>query len=177
MHKYKLISLLTSGFLLLTTNTYAKPNLPPPVEDMVKLKKLAGGAGPFTAKESFPKSYFLIAQNLPYLIGLALYHPASSELNLSKKQIGTLLKLKKDLTPAIIEKAVKIKKLEIEVVEAIALKYKAPKAETQHAKIDKIAKLQAALTKSHLICIEKVKAILTEEQYEELLDYAIINMF
>jgi len=166
-----------AGFLLFTTNTFAKPNLPPPVEDMVKLKKLAGGAGPFTTKESFPKSYFLITQNLPYLIGLALYHPASSELNLSKEQLDALVKLKKDLTPAIIEKALKIKKLEIEVVEAIALKYKAPKAETQHAKIDKIAKLQAALTKSHLICIEKVKAVLTEEQYEELLDYAIINMF
>ncbi len=177
MNKYKLISMLIAGSLLFTTNTFAKPNLPPPVEDMVKLKKLAGGAGPFTAKESFPKSYFLMAQNLPYLIGLALYHPASSELNLSKKQVDSLLKLKKDLTPAIIEKALKIKKLEIEVVEAIALKYQAVKAETLYAKIDEIAKLQATLTKSHLVCIEKVKAVLTEEQYEELLDYAIINMF
>ncbi|RLA72354.1 MAG: hypothetical protein DRG24_03220 [Epsilonproteobacteria bacterium] len=177
MNRFKLISLLTTGFLLFATHSFAKPNLPPPVEDMVKLKKLAGGTGPFTAKESFPKSYFLMPQNLPYLIGLALYHPASSEINLSKKQLETLLKLKKDLTPAIIEKALKIKKLELEVVEAVALKYQAVKAETLYSKIDEIASLQASLTKSHLICIEKVKAVLTEEQYEELLDYAIVNMF
>ena len=177
MNRQTLISLLTAGTLLLATNTFAKPNLPPPVEDMQKLKKLAGNTGAFTAKESFPKSYFLIGQNLPYLIGSALYHPSSSELNLSKKQIDDLVQLKKDLTPAIIEKAPKIKKLELEVADAIALKYQAVKAETLYAKIDEIAKLQAALTKSHLICIEMVKAILTEEQYEELLDYTIVNMF
>jgi len=172
----RLISLLTVGSLLLTTNTFAKPNLPPPVQDMVKLKKLAGNAGPFMAKESFPKSYFLIAENLPYLIGLALYHPDSSELTLSKKQLDALVKLKKDLTPAIIEQALKIKKLELVVVKATALKYQAVKVETLYSKIDEIAKLQAALTKSHLVCIEKVKTILTAEQYEELLDLSIINM-
>ena len=44
-------------------------------------------------------------------------------------------------------------------------------------KVDEIAKLKTELTKAHLECIEHVKAILTDEQYEELLDYGVVNMF
>lgn len=168
---------LISVSLLLASTLFAKPNLPPPVEDFVKLKKIAGNTGPFTSKEDFPKSYFLIPKNLPYLIGLSLYHPASSGLNLSKKQIEALLEVKKTVTPYITEVGLKVKKLELEVVNAISLKHEGAKAQDLYAKIDEIAKLKADLTKSHLRCIEKVKSILTAEQYEELLDYGIINMF
>jgi hypothetical protein len=163
--------------LLFTSTLFAKPNLPPPVEDFAKLKKIAGNTGPFVVKEDFPKSYFLIPKNLPYLIGLSLYHPSSSELNLSKEQITALLKVKKELTSYIVEVGLKVKKLELEVVNDISLKHKSVKAQNLYAKVDEIAKLKADLTKAHLRCIEKVKSILSAQQYEDLLDYGIVNMF
>jgi len=175
MGKFKTILISTS--LIFVANTFAKPNLPPPIQDVVKLEKMAGDPGPFTTKDNFPKDYFLIAKNLPFLIGLALYHPASSNLELSQKQIDALKKIKKTTTPKVAKAGLVIKRLELEVVNDIALKHNDLKAETLYAKIDKIAKLQAELTKSHLKCIEKVKSILTDEQYEELLDYGVVNMF
>ena len=169
--------LLIASTLLFTTSVFAKPNLPPPIQDVVKLEKIAGDAGPFTAKENFPKGYFLIPKNLPFLIGLALYHPSSSNLQLSKKQIDTLLKYKDEATPKLAQKALKIKKLELEIVEAMTLKHNKAKASDFFNKVDKIAKLRTELTKAHLTCIEFVKSVLSDEQYEELLDYGVVNMF
>lgn len=161
----------------LITSAMAKPNLAPPVEDFVKLEKMAGPAGPFTTKDNFPKDYFLIPKNLPYLVGLSLYDPASSTLELSQKQIDALLEIKKNVTSDVAKKALVIKKLEMEVVEKISLKYNGAKAKDLYATIDEIAKLKAELTKAHLDCIEKVKNILTQKQFETLLDYGMVNMF
>ncbi len=175
MNKLKSILFITS--LLLASSTFAKAVLAPPVEDFVKLEKMAGDAGPFVVKENFPKDYFLIPKNLPFLIGLALYHPASSNLELTKEQIDALVKYKNNATPKLAEKALKIKKLELEITNGISLKHDNIKADTFFDKVDEIAKLRAELTKAHLVCIEKVKQILTAEQYEELLDYGVVNMF
>ena len=108
MKKFK--SILLIGSLLIASSTFAKAVLAPPVEDFVKLEKMAGDPGPFMGKESFPKGYFLIPKNLPFLIGLALYHPASSNLKLTKEQIAKLLKYKNEATPKLAKKALKIKK-------------------------------------------------------------------
>ncbi len=170
-------SLLLIITLAFTSTAIAKSVLPPPVQDFVKLEKMAGNAGPFVNKENFPKGYFLIPQNLPFLIGLALYHPSSSDLELRQTQIDALLKYKHSATPKLAKKALRIKKLELEIVNGIALKYDGSKASDYFAKVDEIAKLRTELTKSHLKCIEHVKKILTKEQYEELLDYSVINMF
>jgi hypothetical protein len=75
------------------------------------------------------------------------------------------------------KKGLQIKKLELELVQDIALSHNKVKASSLFGKVDEIAKLKTQLTKDHLICIEKVKAILTDEQYEELLDYGVVNMF
>ena len=83
--------------LAFSITAHAEANLPPPVEDMVKLEKMAGSAGPFTVKDNFPKDYFLIPKNLPYLVGLSLYDPSSSKLNLTQKQIDALVEIKKQL--------------------------------------------------------------------------------
>jgi hypothetical protein len=170
-------TLLLITTLAFTSSAIAKSVLPPPVQDFVKLEKMAGDAGPFMAKENFPKGYFLISQNLPFLIGLALYHPASSELELSQKQIDALVTYKDTATPKLAELALKIKTLELEIVSGIALKNDGRKASEYFAKVDEIAKLKVDLTKAHLKCIVHVKKILTKEQYEELLDYGVINMF
>ena len=173
----KLKTILLISFLLLTSSSFAKAVLAPPIKDFVKLEKIAGDPGPFMGKENFPKSYFLISKNLPFLIGLALYHPASENLELTKKQIDSLLKYKNQATPKLASKALKIKKLELEIVKGIALEHNKAKASDFFTKVNEIAKLQAELTKAHLECIEYVKSILTDEQYEELLDYGVVNMF
>lgn len=163
--------------LIVSATLYAEPTLPPPVEDVVKMEKMAGPVGPFVVKENFPKDYFLIPKNLPYLVGLSLYDPSSANLKLSKEQIDKILKIKEDLMSVAAKKALVIKKLELELMQKMTFDEKMPKAKDMHSKVDEIAKLRAELTKIHLDCIEKVRAVLTKEQYEELLNYGVVNMF
>lgn len=177
MKSIKTIAAITSCTIMLAATAIAKPNLPPPAEEFAKVEKMAGPAGAFVTKENFPKDYFLMPKNLPHLVGLSLYDPSSSNLNLSKKQIDAILDIKKELMSKAIEKALVIKKMELGVVEKISFKYESPKATELYATIDEIAKLRAELTKIHLDCIEKVKAVLTPEQFDELLDYGVVNMF
>ena len=174
---FRLKIILIAVTLVFASNTFAKANLQPPVQDVVKMEKMAGDAGPFTTKENFPKGYLLMPKNLPFLVGLSLYDSSSDRLELSQKQIDELLKVKNTLTPKLAKTALLIKKLELEIVNEIALKHNNVKAESFYGKVDKIAKLRADMTKAHLRCIEHVKAILTDEQYEELLDYGVVNMF
>lgn len=177
MKSIKTITAIASCAVLFATTAIAKPNLPPPAEEFAKVEKMAGPAGAFVAKENFPKDYFLIPKNLPYLVGLSLYDPSSSNLNLSKKQIDAILKIKKELMTKAIDKALVVKKLELEVTQKISFQHESVKATELYPTIDEIAKLRAELTKIHLNCIEQVKAVLTKEQYEELLDYGVVNMF
>ncbi len=162
---------------VLNSTLVAEPNLPMPIQDAMKMEKLAGPAGPFVPKENFPKDYFLIPKNLPYLVGMTLYDPSSSNLELSQKQIDAILKIKDALMAEAAQKALVIKKLELELMQQISFKHKSPKATEFYPKVDEIAKLRAELTKIHLDCIEKVKAVLTPEQFEEMLDYGVVNMF
>ncbi len=177
MHSFKKTILFISASLLLTSNSIAKPNLPPPIADVVKMEKMAGAAGPFTVKDNFPKDYLLIPKSLPFLVGLSLYNPNSSDLELSQKQIDALLNIKKTVMPKMAKIALKVKKLELDIVSELALKHNSVKAEVFYDKVDEIAKLRTELTKAHLNCIVKVKALLTDEQYETLLDYGVVNMF
>ncbi len=162
---------------MLSSALVAEATLPPPVQDVVKMEKLAGPAGPFTTKENFPKDYFLMPKNLPYLVGMTLYDNSSANLKLSKEQINAILKIKENLMSKAVDKALVIKKLELEMMQQISFKHKGPKAADFYPKVDEIAKLRAELTKIHLDCIEKVKAVLTPEQFEEMLDYGVVNMF
>ncbi len=177
MKSIKIVTKVTLTALILGTTLTAEPTLPPPVEDVVKMEKMAGSAGAFTTKENFPKDYFLMPKNLPYLVGMTLYHPSSSNLELSKQQIEAILNIKKELMSAAAKKALVIKKLELDVMQKISFKHKSVKAAELYPAIDEIAKLRAELTKIHLDCIEKVKAVLTPEQFEEMLDYGVVNMF
>ena len=177
MKSFNITTLLLSASIFFTTSAIAEPNLPPPIADVVKMEKIAGDPGPFVSKEDFPKGYLLITKNLPFLVGLSLYNSNSSNLELSQKQLDALLNIKKTVMPKMAKAATKIKALELEIVNEIALKYNDVKAETFFNKVDEIARLRADLTKSHLRCIAKVKTILTAQQFEELLDYGVVNMF
>lgn len=173
----KLKYILIASTLVFATSVFSKANLPPPIQDVVEMEKMAGDAGAFTAKDNFPKAYLLMPKNLPFLVGLSIYDSSSSNLELSKEQIKKILEVKNTLMPLLAKKALIIKKLELEIVDDIALSYESPEAKEFYPKVDEIAKLRADLTKAHLRCIVSVKKILTKEQYEELLDYGVVNMF
>ncbi len=152
----------------LATALVAKPNLP--MGDMkAKIAKMAGEKGVFTKHEVFPKDYFLIPKNLPFLAGLTLHHPMSSTLNLSDEQLQKIVAIKKNTVPLVLKAAKKIKALELELVDKTINE---TKASDMAADVDKIAALKAELTKMHLVCIESVRAILDEKQRKTLFSYA-----
>lgn len=154
----------------ITSGLMAEPVIPK--EKFEKnLKEKAGEIGKFISKkESFPKDYFLVNNNLPFLAGLSLHHPKSSSLNLTQKQIDAIVEIKKQTVPAVVKKSSKIKKLELQLAQNIAVDSNS--AKSQFLIVDKISKLRTELTKAHLECINSVRSVLTKEQYEKLLKYA-----
>ncbi len=156
----------------MTTALMAKPNI-----DNSGMKeniaKMAGEKGMFVKHEAFPKDYFLISKSLPFAVGLTLHHPRSSELNLSKTQIEQIQKIKGDTIPVVIQAAKEIKALEISLAKRMM---DGAKAADESKAVDTIASKKAALTKNHLNCIEKVRAILNPEQRKTLLTYAGAKM-
>jgi len=160
-------SILLSLAILTATSLVAKPNIP--MGDMkASMKEMAGEKGIFVKNEVFPKDYFLISKSLPFMVGLTLHHPRSSELNLSKKQIEKLQLLKGDTIPVVVKSAKKIKKLELELSQHMI---DGQSAKENYALVDKIAKAKADLTKAHLNCIESVVKILSKKQLDILLSY------
>ncbi len=136
-----------------------------------KLKKASGEQGQFVVgRDNFPKSYFLVPQNLPFLVGLSIYHPKSSTLGLSKEQIEEIEKVRDGTVPAILKKARKIKDLELKLAQNIAIDTNT--AQSQYGLVDQIGRLRTELTKSHLTCITHMREILSKEQYKKLLVYA-----
>ncbi len=138
-----------------------------------KIAKVAGEKGVFGFKEDFPKDYFLVPKNLPYLVGYSLHHPQSSSLNLSKDQLQKIKKVKKTTVPAVLKMAKAIKKLELELEKNMEDKNVDLKA--QYPLLEKIAKKRVELSKAHLECIKKVRNILTDKQFETLKKY-MMNM-
>lgn len=137
-----------------------------------KLAKMAGEKSPYyrAQKEAFPKDYFLVNQNLPFLVGVALFHPNSDQLKLSKEQLKKLVEKKNTTVPAAAKVAKKIKALELQLAKSIIQEKKDPK--NLYPLVDEIAKLRANLTKAHLQCISDLQKILSKEQFETLLKLA-----
>ena len=167
MNKILISMVVVCGF---TLQSFAEPVIPS--DDFTKkLKEAAGKQGQFVVgKDIFPKSYFLVHQNLPFLAGLSLHHPKSSTLGLSQEQIKALQEIKKNTVPLVIKKAQEIKKLELELAQNVAIDTSTP--ESQYEIVDKIAKLRTELTKAHLKCINEVRAVLSKDQYKKLVVYA-----
>jgi len=148
----------------------AEPNIPRG-DFGAKLEKVAGEQGQFyKGKENFPKDYFLVPDNLPFLAGLSLHHPESSNLNLSDKQIKAIQEIKKRTVLPVIKASKDIKILELKLAQNIGIDTNT--AKSQYEIVDAIGKLRIDLTKAHLQCINDVRAVLTGEQYKELLKYA-----
>jgi len=159
------------GFsLVVSTALMSEANIP--IGDFsAKLSKMAGEQGQFyVGKEDFPKDYFLVPNNLPFLAGLSLYHPMSSTLNLSDEQIKAIQEIKKRTIPPVVKSSQDIKRLELKLAQNIAIDTNT--AESQYEIVDAIGKLRIALTKAHLKCINEIREILSKEQYKTLLSYA-----
>jgi hypothetical protein len=139
---------------------------------MKKLAQMAGETSPFyrIKKETFPKDYFLVSQNLPFLVGTALFHPESDKLKLSKEQLDKLVEMKKTIVPVSAKMAKKVKGMEIELAKAILDTNATP--DSQAKLVEDIAKAKADMTKAHLKCIDTVKHLLSPEQFKTLLDLA-----
>ena len=168
----KQIMIVTGLALLLSGNAMANPNLEKNPENVKKLQKMAGEKSPYyrAKREVFPKDYFLVSQNLPFLVGVSLFHPNSDTLKLSKKQLEELIKMKNTTVPAAAKVAKQIKAMELELAKASLEEKKEPKSLAEL--VDKIAKARADLTKAHLDCIHKIQTILSDEQYATLLKLA-----
>ncbi len=151
----------------------AAPNLKMDDLGIAKLTEMAGEKSPYyrASKESFPKDYFLVSQNLPFLVGASLYKPNSDTLKLDEKQLEMIIKLRDKTVPAAANAAKEIKAMETELAKNILQKKKTP--EELGALVDKISQTRTALTKAHLECIHDVQQILSSEQYTQLLNVAI----
>jgi galactose-1-phosphate uridylyltransferase len=155
--------------LALTSSLVAKPNMEKNPEGMKKLAQMAGEVGPYFRgkKEVFPKDYFLVDRNLPFLVGAALFHPQSDTLNLTKEQLQKLAEMKKTIVPASAKMAKEVKALELQLAKEIVVEKKDPKE--LYPLVDKIAKKKADMTKAHLNCIHDVQQLLTPEQFNKLI--------
>jgi hypothetical protein len=138
-----------------------------------KLAKAAGQFGPFSNSEDFPKTYFLIPDNLPFMVGLTLNHPKSKTLNLSGEQKAKILEIKKTTVPVVVRTASKIKGLELDLAQQVINN---EKPDVLMDLVDQVGSLRIELTKKHLNCIKQVRDILTQEQFESLLTYAGKNL-
>jgi len=156
----------------LTTLGMAKANIEKSPEGMKKLASMAGEMSPYyrVAKENFPKDYFLVSQNLPFLVGTALFHPNSDTLNLSTTQLEKLIEMKKTVVPVSAKLAKEVKAMELELAKAVVIDRKDPKM--QKGLVEKIAEVKEKMTMAHLDCIHTVQNLLSQEQFKTLLKLA-----
>ena len=165
----KKIILATVATVALTSALVAKPNMEKNPENVKKLAAMGGEMSPYYrgGKEAFPKDYFLVDRNLPFLVGTALFHPQSDSLNLSPEQIQKLVEMKNTIVPASAKMAKEVKAMELELAKEIIVEKKSP--ESLNDLVDKIAKAKADMTKAHLKCIHDVQQLLTPEQFDKLI--------
>ncbi len=170
----KKIALLTTLTIVLSSTLFAQPNMQKG-EGAKKLAQMAGEKSPYyrAKKEAFPKDYFMINQNLPFLVGLSLFHPNSDQLKLSKEQLDKLVQMKNTTVPAAAKVAKKIKALEQELAKAMIEEHQNP--ESQFALVDKISQLRTDLTKAHLKCIYDIQNVLSPEQFKILIKLATMK--
>jgi len=170
----KKIALITTLSLGIFTSLMAEPNMQMG-EGAKKLAQMAGEKSPYyrAEKEAFPKDYFMVNQNLPFLVGVSLFHPQSDKLKLSKEQLEQLVKMKNTTVPAAAKIAKEIKGMELELAKAMVEEHKEPKS--QFELVEKISKLRTDLTKAHLQCIYDIQNVLSEEQFKTLISLATMK--
>lgn len=138
-----------------------------------KLVGAAGPSGPFARKEDFPKSYFLIPQNLPFMVGLSLHHPMSKSLILSSVQKHKIKQIKENTVPVVVKAAKQIKRLELALAQQFI---DGASPFDMDSLVDEISVLRTALPKKHIRCIHQLRTILTGKQFAILQGFAAGNI-
>ena len=167
MKKVIISTLIVAG---LSSSLFAKSYMQKTPEMAKKVKEVMGETSPYyrAKKENFPKDYFLVNQNLPFMVGVILFHPQGDKLNLTKEQLAKFKEMKDTIVPASMKVAKQIKAKELKLTKDIIEDKKDPKELS--AQVDEIAKLRADLTKAHLDCIHQVQGTLSKEQFNTLLE-------
>lgn len=169
INKYAVVSSLLFIAVSFTAPSYADDADKVRADFKAKLAEMAGPLGPFARAEDFPKSYFLIPQNLPFMVGLTMHHPMSQSLDLSDKQKGDIKKIAEATVPVVTKAGKEIKVLEV----ALAKKFVDGATPSEmDGMVDEISVLRTELTKKHLRCIDQVRTILTAEQFDAVQGYA-----
>ncbi len=165
----KSLILATALVVGLSSISFAKANMQKSPEGVKKLQAMAGEKGPYyrAKKEVFPKDYFLVSQNLPFLVGAALFHPNSDTLKLSKEQLEKLKEMKNTVVPVSAKMAKEVKALELKLANNVVKEGKDSKSQAELVK--KIADLKTKMTLAHIDCINKVQKILSKEQFAQLI--------
>ncbi len=140
-------------------------------QHMQQLKAAATAKGPYAAYDRWPKDYFLIPQNLPFMVGLSLYKPGHEIIGYSEQQKAEIHKIRSRTVPQVLEIANKIKAMELDLANKLVIE-KVPPKDLYHM-VDEIAALRAKLTKAHLDCIYSVQQVVTDDaQYARLINVA-----
>ena len=111
-------------------------------------------------------SPFLIKHGLPHLTKMVMPYLNDPAFNLTSDQKEQLAKVRKETMSAIMEAKPKIMALRKEIVNASMA---GTKAKALEEKVAKLALLEAAVTMTHLKCIENTKSVLTKDQMYFLL--------
>lgn len=139
-------------------------------QHMEQLKAVAIEKGAYSQYDRWPKDYFLIPQNLPFVVGLSLYLPGNETLNLSTDQKTAIHAIRNQTVPAVLKLAVPIKEKELELAEKLLVQRIEP--QKLYALLDEIAAMRLELTKAHMTCIQSVQDVLDAGQYDALLKLA-----
>ncbi len=139
-------------------------------QHMQQLKGAATEIGPYAAYDRWPKDYFLIPQNLPFMVGLSLYKPGHETIGYSEQQQAEIHKIRAATVPEVLKLASKIKAMELDLANKLVIERVPPK--DLYPLVDEIAALRAKLTKAHLDCIYSVQQVADDAQYARLVELA-----
>ncbi len=157
--------------LFVSTNVIAAEQQSDAKQHMKQLKGGATEKGPYAAYDRWPKDYFLIPQNLPFMVGLSLYKPGHETIGYSEQQKAQIHKIRSATVPAVLKIAKEIKAMELDLANKLVME-KVPPKDLYHM-VDEIAALRAKLTKAHLDCIYAVQQVITDDaQYARLVKLA-----
>ncbi len=157
--------------LFVSTNVMAAEKQLSAKQHMQQLKAAATEKGPYAAYDRWPKDYFLIPQNLPFMVGLSLYKPGHETIGYTDQQKAKIHTIRSTTVPPVLEIANKVKAMELELANKLVVERVPPK--NLYHLVDEIAALRAKLTKAHLDCIYSVQQVVTDDaQYARLVELA-----
>mgnify|MGYP000366939386 CR=1 FL=1 len=133
-----------------------------------KCEKQYNSGQKFKHEERFPADYFLIHKNMPHYMQIFNLFENDTALALSELQKEKIHALRERVVIKVAEVAHKIKALEEELQKKVIF-MDMTTAEIKPLVVE-IANLRTELTLSHIECIQKTRALLTEQQHNFFLE-------